>query len=223
MDSQNPKLLFIYSLSKDSLTRNNLKKGHYDDSKSNLILGLMSVKIAIVTICIINIITQILFLLATTTNIINLTSDNKNIIRDVFLFLFHILTFTLLLISTFNLNEQLAKLGLLLYQILFWVHFSLIVIVLTYVMFSDTNIIINNNIQANSFAILLSLILLAIVEVYFIYICFIYTYNIIEGNDAFICGEYFNKYVENLASSRASSSLNTPSRNNFKEFKDDLN
>ena len=69
---------------------------------------------------------------------------------------------------------------------------------------------------------LICILVFIILELYCIWIVFIYTYNIILGNDAYVSGEYFNKYVENLASSRGSSHCGTPKKSSiYEEFKED--
>lgn len=225
MDPSNPKLLFLIKLDKNKLTRLNLRLGTYDNSKSNLIFGKISIKSFVILTCIVNIILNLgFFIVINSIKIDNQYDIYENIssftiIRDIFIIAFHIVSFALLLLSALFLNETYAKFGIFIYQIQIICHIFLLLIYLYYYIFYNEHTIFIYSIQNHFF--LAVLIFYIFFEIGFLYVCFQLTYNLILGNDAYICGEFFNKYVENLASSVSNFSINTPSKKSYNINNDD--
>lgn len=255
MEKNNPRFMFFIRVDKHLLTRTNLKKGQYDDSKSNLLCSKFSLKTSVKIISWTNLLFIFLFMLVYTLNIINYLSnlinnnnnsnensnselsknnnnnnndfllihnteynDNTtyennsyvgdyNYIRDLFLIFFQSFAFIFLLISSKNYSHKLANVGLFIYQLIFWAHFSLFIVLVVYYVIGDFNLFLyNTNSNDQLFenieiiVIIFSCLIFLVIEVYFVWICFKYTYNLLIENDAYVDGEYFNKYVENLAS-----------------------
>lgn len=209
MDIQNLRYLFIKKVSKD-------------DTSQSFFCGLFNLKISVRLVCLINIlIISILLALY----VLNSDIETEEKIKNYVLGSTQLIVFILLLISTVVYNSTLAYLGLFLFQIIFWTHVVLFLVCAIYAVNGEIDFIfpgIANTINWFSAKLLISFTVFIIIESFFIWICFCYTYHLCLGNDAYINGEYFDKYVENLASSRNSSVRGTPVRNSFSRFSDEF-
>lgn len=248
-----PKFLFVFDVNKDKLTRSsNNQKYSYDKTNSNLVFfNLVSLKMFVRVVSLLYIISQIVFLLyiiftnnsestksnSKYNNEITITNtqqesgffSNSSNIRNLFLIAFNLITFTILLSSSFSFDTESANIGLTLFELLFIVHLILFVVLCIYMFLGKLKEIFSYVENDYLVYIVFSFSIYLLVEFYFVWNTYIFTYNIIVGNDAYVNGEYFNKYVENLASSnvsRINSQINTPSRNSkksniYEQFSDD--
>ena len=236
-----PKYLLLFNFNKNEIARGS-GSTKYDTSKSNLVCGVFSLAITvrIISIIYISLIvsSSLYFYLGNNDkkisktnegieidNSLNSTKIDSNTLRNGFLLAFNLITFLLLFVSSFSLDKDLASAGLFLFQLTFWAHLFLWVLLVVYIFIGKTEEIIPNYNKSMLMSILPFIFTLAILkEMYYIWICYKFTYNLLLGNDAYVCGEYFDKYVENLASSRSVSGLNslcnTPKKN-YDKFNDD--
>lgn len=232
-----PKFLFCIKFTSDQISRSNSNNFKYDNTNSNLICnGIFSLKSATRIISLIYIFLHLLISIyliwfneemSTNKDLkqINITQNSKNFdnsssIRNVFLILFNLVTFSFLLISSYNYNTELASTGLALFQLTFIVHLILFLLAIIYYFMGKLEEVFTVQFYIGFVPILLLIGIL--IELYFVWITYKFTCNVVLGNDAYVSGEYFNKYVENLASSRSSSNQGTPKKESiYKEFRDD--
>ncbi len=236
-----PKFLFCIKYTSDQISRSNSNNFKYDSTNSNLICnGIFSLKLALRIISIFYITLHLLISVyliwfneeISTTNKdeklinigissqVNRNFDSSDNIRNIFLILFNLVTFCFLLISSYNYNPELASTGLALFHLTFIVHLILFIVAIVYYFMGKLEEVFS----VQSFIGLIPLLLLIgiLIEFYFVWITYKFTCNVILGNDAYVSGEYFNKYVENLASSRSSSLHGTPKKESiYNEFRDD--
>lgn len=173
---------------------------------------------------------ELKFMISNSSKESGMENQTLYLLRNVFLFLFNFFTYITMISSTFNLDEDTSRLGLNLYQLNIISHFILYFFFI-YFHFTNQFHFINLN---PKFLLPLLLLIFIVAEIYFSWLYFKFTYNIILGNDALVSGECFNKYVENLNDSRSHhsgisgiSGLNlsmnsgTNKKNRYEEFKDD--